>query len=213
MKQFAAALASIFVLLLVSAVPAAQASSFLDEINNSLQDVGSGPAGPDVGKDVSLPAPSTSKFRRQTVKYVTGEAPGTIVIDTNRKFLYYVVGGGKAIRYGIGVGREGFGWHGIVHVGRKEEWPAWKPPEEMIARERKRGKYLPEYVAGGAGNPLGARALYLFDGFFDNGYRIHGTTEPGSIGHNVSSGCIRLLNRDVIDLYNRTPIGTKVIVL
>src|SRR5689334_18231452 len=120
MKQFAAALASIFALLLVSPDRPPQASSCLDATTTSLQDVGNGPAGPEVGKDVSLPAPSASKFKRQTVKYVTEEAPGTIVIDTNRKFLYYVVGGGKAIRYGIGVGREGFGWHGIVHVGRKE---------------------------------------------------------------------------------------------
>src|SRR5581483_315360 len=192
----------------LTAVPAA-AGPFLDEIRNSLQDVGPGAGEGAAVTKTDLPGPSIFKYRRQTVAYPTREAAGTIIIDPKQKFLYYVLGGGKAIRYGVGVGREGFGWHGVVHVGRKVEWPAWRPPEEMIAREARRGKKLPEFVEGGPRSPLGARALYLYDGFVDNGYRIHGTTEPWSIGHNVSSGCIRMINRDVIDLYNRTPVGTK----
>ncbi len=109
--------------------------------------------------------------------------------------------------------REGFGWRGTVHVARKAEWPGWTPPKEMVARERRRGRIIPNYMAGGEGNPLGARAMYLFDGGRDTMFRIHGTSEPWTIGHNVSSGCIRLVNADVIDLYNRVKVGAKVIVL
>jgi lipoprotein-anchoring transpeptidase ErfK/SrfK len=155
-----------------------------------------------------------SRYERQTVTYPTKEAPGTIVIDTNQKFLFFVLGKNKAIRYGVGVGREGFGWHGVVHVGRKEEWPDWRPPPEMIAREREQnGRVIPAFMKGGVGNPLGARALYLFNTSGDTQYRIHGTSEPWTIGHNVSSGCIRLVNADVEDLYTRAKVGAKVIVL
>lgn len=153
------------------------------------------------------------QFRRQVVEFKTKEKPGTIVINPRQHFLYYVLGDGQAIRYGIGVGREGFGWSGTVTVGRKAEWPAWVPPPEMIERERQRGRILPARMEGGVRNPLGARALYLYKGNQDTLYRIHGTSEPWTIGLNVSSGCIRMLNKDVVDLYNRTRIGARVIVL
>lgn len=153
------------------------------------------------------------QFHRQTVRYNSGEAPGTIIIDTRAHYLYYVTGFGTAIRYGVGVGRTGFGWKGTVRVGGKAEWPDWHPPKEMIAREAKRGHRLPVVMAGGKGNPLGARAIYLHGKGGDTGYRIHGTSEPWTIGLNVSSGCIRLVNEDVTDLYSRTRIGAKVIVM
>ncbi len=154
-----------------------------------------------------------AQFQRTQVRYVTKEAPGTIVIDPRQHFLFYVLGNGQAIRYGVGVGRTGFGWRGTVRVGSKAEWPGWTPPKEMIAREARRGHRLPAYMKGGPGNPLGARALYLHNGTGDTGYRIHGTSEPWTIGLNVSSGCIRLVNDDVMDLYRRTNTGAKVIVL
>ncbi|MCX5512477.1 L,D-transpeptidase [Kaistia algarum] len=160
------------------------------------------------GPGVSL----QSKYQRQRVNYGTNEKPGTIVIDTDQKFLYLVEGNGKAMRYGVGVGREGFGWNGTVKIGRKAEWPTWTPPPEMRARERKKGRILPVSMEGGPQNPLGARAMYLYDGGRDTMFRIHGTSEPWTIGHNVSSGCIRMVNADVSDLYSRAPIGTKVIV-
>jgi lipoprotein-anchoring transpeptidase ErfK/SrfK len=144
-------------------------------------------------------------LRRQIVNYRTAEAPGTIIIDTPNTHLYLVLGGGKAMRYGIGVGREGFAWSGTKIIERKAEWPDWTPPPEMIARQ----PYLPRFMAGGETNPLGARAMYLSGSV----YRIHGTNAPGTIGERVSSGCIRMVNEDVIDLYNRAHIGTKVIVL
>jgi len=144
-------------------------------------------------------------LQRQVVTYATHEAPGTIVIDTPHTYLYYVLGNGKAIRYGIGVGREGFTWSGVKTVGRKAEWPDWIPPQEMIQRQ----PYLPRFVAGGPGNPLGARAMYLAGTV----YRIHGTNDPTTIGKHVSSGCIRLTNEDVTDLYSRVTVGTKVVVL
>jgi lipoprotein-anchoring transpeptidase ErfK/SrfK len=153
------------------------------------------------------------QFKRTEVTYRTSEPAGTIIIDTRQHFLYYVLGNDRALRYGVGVGRQGFGWSGEVKVASKQEWPAWHPPKEMIARELKRGHRLPARMEGGEGNPLGARALYLHDTKGDTGYRIHGTREPWTIGLNVSSGCIRLVNDDVIDLYNRTKIGAKVIVL
>jgi lipoprotein-anchoring transpeptidase ErfK/SrfK len=166
--------------------------------------------------DVTLVAVAkqpAAKFRRQVVKLVTEEKPGTIIVDTNNKFLYLVEKNNRATRYGIGVGREGFGWSGVVKVVRKAEWPGWTPPKEMIARERKKGHILPDYQEGGIDNPLGARALYLYKGKNDSGFRIHGTNQPWSIGLNMSSGCIRMMNKDVEHLYNRTPIGTKVIVV
>jgi lipoprotein-anchoring transpeptidase ErfK/SrfK len=144
-------------------------------------------------------------LRRQIVSYQTSEAAGTIVIDTPNTYLYYVLGGGRAIRYGIGVGRDGFRWSGTQNVGRKAEWPDWNPPPEMIARQ----PYLPRFMAGGPTNPLGARAMYLGNTI----YRIHGTNAPSTIGSRVSSGCIRLTNEDVTDLYNRVKIGAKVVVM
>jgi lipoprotein-anchoring transpeptidase ErfK/SrfK len=146
-----------------------------------------------------------ARLRRQIVDYPTAEAPGTIIVDTPNTFLYLVLGGGKAIRYGIGVGREGFTWSGIKTIERKSEWPDWIPPADMLQRQ----PYLPRFMAGGPGNPLGARAMYLSGTV----YRIHGTNKPSSIGTHVSSGCIRMLNADVTDLYQRTHIGTKVVVL
>jgi lipoprotein-anchoring transpeptidase ErfK/SrfK len=146
-----------------------------------------------------------ARFKRQVVDYRTGEAPGTIVIDTPNTYLYLVLGNGRAVRYGIGVGREGFTWAGTQNVTKKAEWPDWTPPPEMIERQ----PYLPRFMAGGPGNPLGARAMYLGGSV----YRIHGTNDPTTIGHRVSSGCIRLTNDDVSDLYSRVNVGTKVVVL
>jgi len=159
---------------------------------------------PDVNA-VEEPAVAPERFRRAIVAYNTHEAPGTIIIDTPHTYLYYVLGGGRAIRYGIGVGRDGFTWSGVQSVARKQEWPDWHPPAEMIARQ----PYLPRFMSGGPGNPLGARAMYLGN----TQYRIHGTNAPSTIGQHVSSGCIRLTNEDVIDLFNRTSVGAKVVVL
>jgi lipoprotein-anchoring transpeptidase ErfK/SrfK len=146
-----------------------------------------------------------ARFKRQIIDFHTAEAPGTIIIDTPNTYLYLVLGNGKAMRYGIGVGREGFAWSGTQTISRKAEWPDWTPPEEMLARQ----PYLPRFMAGGPGNPLGARALYLGGTV----YRIHGTNQPQTIGGRVSSGCIRMTNQDVVDLYGRVGVGTKVIVL
>jgi len=148
----------------------------------------------------TLPA----QFQRQMVFFRSTEAPGTIVVDTPSRFLYLVQPGNRAIRYGIGVGRDGFQWSGLLSISRKSEWPDWTPPPEMIARQ----PYLPRFMAGGPGNPLGARALYLGSTV----YRLHGTNQPQTIGSAVSSGCFRLVNGDIIDLYERVPVGTKVVV-
>ena len=145
------------------------------------------------------------RLRRAVVAFNTSEAPGTIVIDTGNTALYYVLGQGRAVRYGVGVGREGFTWSGVQTITRKAEWPDWHPPAEMIARQ----PYLPRFMAGGPGNPLGARAMYLGS----SQYRIHGTNDPTTIGKFVSSGCIRLTNEDVSDLFSRVDVGTKVVVL
>jgi lipoprotein-anchoring transpeptidase ErfK/SrfK len=145
------------------------------------------------------------RLQRQVVNYQTTFAAGTVVINTAQTYLYYVLGDGRAIRYGIGVGRDGFTWSGTQVVTRKAEWPDWTPPQEMIARQ----PYLPRWMAGGKGNPLGARAIYLGSTI----YRIHGTNMPATIGRRVSSGCIRMLNADVTDLYSRVGLGTKVVVL
>ena len=153
------------------------------------------------------------QFRRTTVRYQSEQPAGTIIIDPRQHFLYFILSKDQAIRYGVGVGRTGFGWHGTVRVGSKAEWPGWTPPPQMIVREARRGHKLPAYMKGGIANPLGARALYLHGGGGDTGYRIHGTNEPWTIGLNVSSGCIRLVNDDVVDLYNRARVGAKVIVL
>jgi lipoprotein-anchoring transpeptidase ErfK/SrfK len=145
------------------------------------------------------------QFRRQEVDYSGPEAPGNLVVDTLDRFLFLVEPSGKALRYGIGVGHPGFAWSGVKRISRKSEWPDWTPPQEMLLRRPD----LPRHMAGGPENPLGARALYLGSSL----YRIHGTNEPSTIGHNVSSGCIRMMNEDVIDLYERVPVGAKVIVL
>ncbi|MDE2115197.1 MAG: L,D-transpeptidase [Hyphomicrobiales bacterium] len=145
------------------------------------------------------------KFMRQEVAYDGDEPAGTIVVDTAHRFLFYVEGNGEATRYGVGVGREGFAWSGRETISRKAEWPTWTPPQSMLRRRPD----LPHFMPGGEGNPLGARALYL--GHTE--YRIHGTNEPWSIGTNMSSGCIRMMNEDVRDLYNRVHVGTKVVVL
>jgi lipoprotein-anchoring transpeptidase ErfK/SrfK len=149
------------------------------------------------------------QFLPQTVDYDGGHKPGTIVIDTQAKFLYLVETGGQARRYGVGVGKEGFGWTGSETITNKREWPTWTPPAEMRKRERAKGKILPVTMEGGPANPLGARALYLGSTL----YRIHGTNAPWTIGTNVSSGCIRMRNEDVTDLYERVRIGTKVVVI
>ncbi len=166
--------------------------------------------------DVSLVAMQkqpAAKFKRKVVRLITSEKPGTIIVDTNNKFLYYIEPNNRAVRYGIGVGREGFGWSGVVKVQRKAEWPGWTPPKAMIARERAKGHILPAYMEGGIDNPLGSRALYLFHGRGDSGFRIHGTNQPWTIGQNMSSGCIRMMNKDVEHLYNHTRVGAKVIVV
>lgn len=147
---------------------------------------------------------SDGPFARQMVFFRTTEAPGTVIIHTSERFLYIVQPKNRALRYGIGVGRDGFQWSGLVRISRKAEWPDWTPPAEMIQRQ----PYLPRFMAGGPGNPMGARALYLGETV----YRIHGTNQPETIGSAVSSGCFRLANGDVIDLYARIPLGTKVVV-
>jgi lipoprotein-anchoring transpeptidase ErfK/SrfK len=163
---------------------------------------------PDVGDQPGLIADDSveldPQFRKTAVLYRTNEVPGTIIVVTAERHLYLVQGNGRALRYGIGVGREGFTWQGLVNITRKAEWPDWTPPPEMIARQ----PYLPRFMAGGPGNPLGARAMYLGTTV----YRIHGTNRPDTIGTAVSSGCFRLVNADVADLYERVPVGTKVII-
>jgi len=146
----------------------------------------------------------TGAYEKQEVFFRTSEAPGTVIIDTKSRFLYLIQPDNRALRYGIGVGREGFQWSGLQKIARKLEWPDWRPPPEMIERQ----PYLPRFMAGGPGNPLGARAMYLGGTV----YRIHGTNQPQTIGHAVSSGCFRLVNEDVVDLYDRVPVGTKVII-
>ena len=167
---------------------------------------------------VSAPSQSTQsettrrqidpRFLPQIVAYETSQKPGTIIIDTGTRYLYLVLGDGKARRYGVGVGKQGFEWSGSEKISRKAEWPSWRPPQQMIERERKKGRELPTYMAGGPENPLGARALYLGNTL----YRIHGTNQPWTIGQAVSSGCIRMRNEDVMDLYERARVGAKVIV-
>ena len=147
---------------------------------------------------------ASPQFQRQVVFFRSNEEPGTIVIHTNERYLYLVMGNSRAMRYGVGVGRDGFTWQGLHKISRKAEWPDWRPPPEMIERQ----PYLPRFMAGGPGNPLGARALYIGSTV----YRIHGTNQPHTIGHAVSSGCFRLVNNDVVDLFDRVPVGTRVIV-
>jgi lipoprotein-anchoring transpeptidase ErfK/SrfK len=158
---------------------------------------------------IQAPARETPETTREIVADPTGEAPGSVTIDTASRYLYLSLGDGRALRYGVGVGREGFEWGGVARVGRKAEWPSWTPPAEML----KRRPDLPRHMEGGLDNPLGARALYLYSGQRDLMYRIHGTNEPDTIGEAVSSGCIRMLNADVEDLYPRVPVGAKVVVI
>ena len=158
------------------------------------------------------------EYLRKPVLFPTSEPPGTIVIDAQNRFLYLVQGGGRALRYGVGVGRQGFGWSGVATIHDMQEWPDWYPPKEMIARQPELRRQIVELqsglgVPGGPRNPLGARAMYLWQGNKDTLYRIHGTFEPWTIGTNVSSGCIRMINQDVIDLYRRVEPGAKVVVL
>jgi len=171
-----------------------------DEDRTALQ-----PLPPEDQPEQGQPKALAPQFRRQLVDYVTSEPAGTVIIDTPHTYLYLVRGGGKAVRYGIGVGREGFTWSGGQRISRMSQWPDWHPPKEMIERQ----PYLPRFMAGGEGNPLGARALYLGNTL----YRIHGTNQPSTIGSFVSSGCIRLTNEDIEDLYSRVNIGTRVVVL
>jgi len=160
---------------------------------------------PEVRPETEAKKELPPQFRRTLVDYRTTEPAGTIIVDTPNTYLYLVLGGGKAVRYGVGVGREGFTWSGAQQITRMLQWPDWTPPEEMIVRQ----PYLPRFMAGGETNPLGARALYLGNTV----YRIHGTNQPSTIGTFVSSGCIRLTNEDVMDLYGRVRVGTRVVVL
>jgi lipoprotein-anchoring transpeptidase ErfK/SrfK len=174
--------------------------------------------GPVFGEPFPVPAVNLSYvhpiYYRTTVRVPAGipDTPGEIVVDPGRRFLYHVQDGGLATRYGIGVGREGFGWSGHAVIGRKAEWPSWTPPASMVARDPAARRWAGG-MPGGENNPLGARALYLYQGGRDTLYRLHGTIEPWSIGQAVSSGCIRLLNQDIIHLYERVPVGTRVTVL
>jgi lipoprotein-anchoring transpeptidase ErfK/SrfK len=152
------------------------------------------------------------QFRPSIVDYPTREPPGTIIIDTRRRYLFLVLGSGQAKRYGVGVGRRGFQWSGTATIGRKAKWPVWIPPAEMMERDREAAKW-PDGMPGGPGNPLGARALYLYQDGVDTLYRIHGTREPTTIGRAGSSGCVRMLNADVADLFEQAPVGTRVVVL
>jgi lipoprotein-anchoring transpeptidase ErfK/SrfK len=165
---------------------------------------------PDQPHDVPLVDRSRmdAKFMRQTVAYTGSEKPGTIVVDIDERFLYLVQPDGKALRYGVGVGKQGFSWRGTAYVGRKGVWPAWSPTKTMVSLRPD----LPRYREAGLDNPLGARALYLYQNGGDTLFRIHGTNEPWSIGEQVSSGCVRMLNEDVVDLYERVPTGTTVYV-
>jgi lipoprotein-anchoring transpeptidase ErfK/SrfK len=171
--------------------------------SDNIMQVPNDPALSDEGDGSSSVLPE--RLRRAVVAYNTREPAGTVIIDTGNTALYYVLGQGQAMRYGVGVGREGFTWSGTQTITRKAEWPDWHPPAEMIARQ----PYLPRFMAGGPGNPLGARAMYLGS----SEYRIHGTNDPTTIGKFVSSGCIRLTNEDVADLFSRVDVGTKVVVL
>ncbi|WP_018265787.1 L,D-transpeptidase [Methylosinus sp. LW4] len=169
------------------------------------------------GRSAAASAPSSSDGQlsgeysstRSVVADPTRQRPGTITVDTQNRYLYLSMNDGQAIRYGVGVGRPGFTWHGHTHIGRKEAWPAWTPPSAMLHRRPD----LPRHMTGGANNPLGARAMYLYSGGRDTMFRIHGSNEPWTIGHGVSSGCIRMLNGDVSDLYGRVKVGTQVHVL
>jgi lipoprotein-anchoring transpeptidase ErfK/SrfK len=183
---------------LSASAPAQQPRAPLVNFKPTMEDV---EPGVDHGNtDDNLP----QDYQRQAVFYRSQQPPGTIIIDTLERHLYLIESETRAMRYGIGVGRDGFTWQGLLQIARKAEWPDWHPPPEMIERQ----PYLPRFMAGGPGNPLGARAMYLGNTV----YRIHGTNAPETIGQAVSSGCFRLVNDDVVDLYDRVPVGTRVIV-
>lgn len=236
-KSFKLVLALAIAAMLTVDAPPSSAQTLLDNIRNSLQKLGNPPPSreqatntgrpetPKLFKNIkrafnefsarqaSLATGVPRKYARTVVRYQTSHAPGTIIIDPKEHYLYFVLENNRAIRYGVGVGRDGFGWNGTVYIGRKAEWPTWTPPPEMITRERERGVILPSRMEGGLKNPLGARALYLYKNGRDTIYRIHGSRESWTIGQDVSSGCFRMTNTDVIDLYNRAKVGAKVIVL
>jgi lipoprotein-anchoring transpeptidase ErfK/SrfK len=195
MTRWIFAAATLALMALAAAPASAQAPR-----GGSMMDVGDEPGRVSTEEVVIEDGP----FARQLVFFRTTEAPGTLVIHSSERFLYLVLGNNRALRYGIGVGREGFTWSGLVKISRKAEWPDWTPPPEMIQRQ----PYLPRFMAGGPGNPMGARALYLGSTV----YRIHGTNQPETIGSAVSSGCFRLANGDVVDLFERVPVGTKVVI-
>ena len=203
-RAFRAAAAIAFVAALTFTSSSASANPFF-LFGPGFEPAPAAPAPEQVTPGTEQHADVPARLRRQIVDYRTAEAPGTIIIDTPNTFLNFVLGNGKAIRYGIGVGREGFTWSGVQQITRKAEWPDWTPPAEMLERQ----PYLPRFMAGGPGNPLGARAMYLGNTI----YRIHGTNNPSTIGGRVSSGCIRMTNDDVTDLYSRVNIGTKVVVM
>ncbi len=192
--------AALIGLLLAAGAALAPAASAAPDARGTLQ-IGDQPGVVPTAEQSLLPP----EFRLQPVYFRTTEKPGTIIINTQERFLYLVQGDNRALRYGVGVGRDGFQWSGLLKISRKQEWPDWRPPPEMIQRQ----PYLPRFMAGGEGNPLGARALYLGDTV----YRIHGTNQPQTIGHALSSGCFRMVNADVMDLFERVPVGTKVVVL
>jgi len=174
------------------------AAPLMPSTNPTMEDVD--PGIDHTARDKDLPP----ELRRQSVYYRSEQPAGTIIVNTHDRYLYLIMGNGVALRYGVGVGRDGFQWGGVHNISKKAEWPDWTPPLEMIARQ----PYLPRWMAGGPGNPLGARALYIGATI----YRIHGTNAPETIGQAVSSGCFRMVNEDVIDLYSRVPVGTKVMV-
>jgi lipoprotein-anchoring transpeptidase ErfK/SrfK len=194
------AVASLAALLWLAASAPALPQAASDSVARETLDIGDEPGRVSTQEVVITDGP----YRRQLVFYRSNEAPGTFVIQTSERFLYVVLGNNRALRYGIGVGRQGFQWAGLVKITKKAEWPDWTPPPEMIKRQ----PYLPRFMAGGPGNPLGARAMYL--GSTD--YRIHGTNQPETIGQSISSGCFRLANGDVVDLFSRAEVGTKVII-
>ena len=175
-------------------------AAVLGQVNSYAPTMNEPPPGVDSNAGFQLPY----EYRRQAVFYRTNEEPGTIIVNTHDRFLYLVQGNNRAIRYGVGVGRDGFQWGGIHRITRKAEWPDWTPPTEMIARQ----PYLPRFMAGGPGNPMGARAMYIGTTV----YRVHGTNAPETIGHSVSSGCFRLVNSEIEDLYERVPVGSKIVV-
>ncbi len=205
MTRSAYVLGALSLALLIPQDPASAQSAFADPSYQAPPAFARVAPGADAAEEFYGGVEMPSRLRRQIVSYPSREAPGTIIVDTPNTYLYYVLGDGKAVRYGIGVGRDGFRWSGTQRVARKAEWPDWNPPAEMIARQ----PYLPRFMAGGPSNPMGARALYLGNSI----YRIHGTNAPSTIGGRVSSGCIRMLNEDVVDLYGRVKVGSKVVVL